>query len=181
MKCIVALLFLLSIDSAFSSGRTDRRFGVYAAFGEPTASLIGGNVGFNAFNFLRLHAGYGVTTLDANTLSSYGVAIPAGYAAFGNSVSVSVRNIGVGAQLLVPGWTLTPVAGLKYISSSAVLNAFGISLPLINATTFVAEFGLDWQTSVGFYVAGGWQIPVSSSLSLLVGVGSPYVCAGWYF
>lgn len=178
--CVV-LFFLFSTSVSLASGRTDRRLGVYAAFGDPTGSLIGGNVAFNVFNFLKVNAGYGVTTFDAATLSSYGVSIPSSLSVFGSSVSISARNVGFGAQLLFPGWLFSPSVGVKYISTTVVGSVIGISLPLLSATTFVAQFGLDWQSSFGLQLAGGWQIPFSSTLPILVGVGSPYVSVGWFF
>ncbi len=160
--------FAVKVDSSNSSeitvasNRMRRKAGVYlGVLGDPFPTLIGVNLAYNAFDFARFTAGLGQIS-----------------ASLGNA-SASATTLGGGARFFVPGWSLSPVAGLSF-AYVAVSQSGGTAITVANFTTSQAliygNIGVDWQAASGFNVGLGYNLSFMSGLG-----GLPYINLGWYF
>ncbi len=143
------------------SNRMKNRAGAYLGLiGDPFPTLAGVNVGYNFFDFFRATAGLGQMS---TTIGSF---------------SASATTIGAGGRFFVPGWNLSPVAGLSAAFVS-ISQSGGTSLSVngFNQSGFhiYGTIGVDWQTASGFNLGVGYN------LSFAPGVGGlPYLNLGWY-
>lgn len=146
------------------SDRMSKRAGAYLGIlGDPFPTLLGVNVGYNAFDFLRLHAGIGRVSASAGIGDS--------------SLSASATTLGVGARALVPGWSLSPTVGLAaamvvYSSSGASIKVNGFEA---SGAHVYASLGVDWQTPGGFNLGLGYNLSIRSGIG-----GLPYLNFGWF-
>ncbi len=151
-----------STETAAQSNRMMRKAGVYLGIlGDPFPTLVGVNLGYNAFDFMRITGGLGrvSATLGAS--------------------EASATTLGAGTRFFVPGWNLSPVAGLSFAYVS-VSQTGGAAVSVSNfgssAAHIYATLGFDWQAASGFNVGAGYN------LSFKGGVGGlPYLNLGWYF
>lgn len=168
MTCAATVLAATETTSTndAESNRVRRRFGVYAGFfGDPFPTIIGLNAAYNALDFLRLTAGFG----QVSSSLSLG----------GQDASATATTFGAGARFLVPGWSLSPMAGLSFAYVD-VTQSGGMTMTVNNFATSGAHvygsLGLDWQASSGFNVGAGYNLSFKSGVG-----GQPYLNLGWYF
>ncbi len=137
-----------------------KRAGAFlGVLGDPFPTLVGVNLAYNVFDFLRATAGLGQVS-----------------ASVGNS-SASATTVGAGARFLVPGWSLSPVAGLSlayvgYSSTGGALSVGGFDSGGLHA---YASLGIDWQTASGFNVGAGYNLSTKAGVG-----GMPYLNLGWF-
>jgi hypothetical protein len=142
------------------SHRMQKRAGAYLGIlGDPFPTLIGVNLGYNVFDFLRATAGIG--QVSASTGAS----------------TASATTLGAGARFLVPGWSLSPSAGLSVAYLAYASDGLGISLGNYGAGGLhaYASFGVDWQTEGGFNLGLGYNVSFRSGFG-----GMPYINLGWF-
>ncbi len=145
-----------------SSNRMQRRAGVYLGLiGDPFPTIVGVNLAYNAFDFARVTAGIGKIS-----------------ASIGSS-EASATTLGTTAKFFVPGWNLSPVAGVGF-SYVSVSQAGGAKITVSNFTESAAHVygtvGVDWQAASGFNVGAGYNLSFKSGVG-----GLPYLNLGWYF
>lgn len=164
-KIWVVLSLLMSISTAVAAekstmsveemktSRSVNRIGAYFGVLDPLPTLVSLNVGYNATDFLRVVAG-------------------AGKVSFGTA---SVFTLGGGPRVMVPGWSLSPVAGISaaYVSVSGDAGDNGFSASTVH---IYGTLGLDWQTSGGFNMGVGYNVAFRSGVG-----GLPYLHLGHYF
>lgn len=161
---VFILLFCAQSSFAFSE-RMDKKFGFHVGvIGEPFPSIIGVNLNYNIFDFLRVSAGYG----SISTTQS--------------GAELSATTIGAGLKTFIPGWSFSPMVGLSWanVSMTVTGNASGLDVGGFTAgrdgSHIYATFGIDWQTGLGLNLGAGY------AYSFLDGVGGlPFVYIGWYF
>lgn len=142
------------VSETVYSNRRERRVGFVIGVNDPVPAVAGLSVGYNLFDFLRVTAGVGRFNSDYN---------------FGGYVMATKSlTYGGGVRLLMPGWSLSPVAGASW----ATIKTDGF--PDDHHTYLVA--GLEWQASFGLNVGGGYEQSLDSRIG-----GLPYLNAGWYF
>lgn len=171
MKKHLAALLIFTSLSCFASGsvsnRVARPFGVrLGLLGDPYPTLIGINVDYSLFDFARVTAGFGYTTVSGTSGSG--------------TWSLKATTLGAGVRFLVPGWNLTPIAGISYanvgITASGSSGGQTINGLTASNSLFYLSGGIDWTASSGFHVGAGYN------MSLLAGVtGLPYVSLGFFF
>jgi hypothetical protein len=150
----------LSTVSVVQSSRMHKRVGAYlGVLGDPFPTLVGVNLAYNVFDFLRATAGLGQVS-----------------ASVGNA-SASATTVGAGARFLVPGWSLSPVAGLSvayvgYSSSGGGVSVGGFNSGGLHA---YASLGVDWQTVSGFNLGAGVNVSTKAGVGVL-----PYLNLGWF-
>ena len=148
------------------SNRETKKFGLYVGvFNDPAPSLFSINAGYNLTDYMRLSAGIG----RLSSSLSFGGQTP---------IEASVTTVGAGAKFMVPGWSLTPTAGIGYShvfysGTPGMLEVGGFSG---NGGHVYVSGGLDWQAESGFNVGLG----VNQSLRADVG-SSAYINLGWFF
>jgi hypothetical protein len=144
---------------AQESTRMKNRVGFNIGWSDPFPGLIGGTVAYHLTDFLRGSIGYSSTSTEI----------------FG--VSSSISTIAVGAKGFVPGWDLSPTVGLHYAgvihSGDGTVSVDGFSE---DGGHMYASVGIDYQTSAGFNVNGGYQFSFKSGID-----SSAYVNLGWFF
>ena len=146
-----------------NDNRTHTKFGTYLSIlGDPAPTLVGINAAYNLTDFLRLHAGYGqVSVTDSVSLNGSQF----------TSSTASMTTLGGGALAMVPGWNLTPVAGLSY--SHVFLSGSGIFS--VSPDNVYATVGVDWQAHSGFNLGAGFNMALAGQSS------GGYVNLGWFF
>lgn len=170
MKKVIFVLLLASIAKAettqslstsMDSNRAGKKIGITTGFGNPFPSILGMNVNYNVTDWARATAGYGEISVSS-----------------GDS-KASVTTLGAGADAFVPGWSLSPTAGLR-ISKVDVSNSGGAELEVQgvekSTTLLYAQAGLDWQSQGGFNIGLGQVVGISGGKA----AGS-YLNLGWYF
>ncbi len=149
---------------AFDDGsRSMHRFGVYVSvLGDPFPSLWGINVGYNLESWMRLHAGYGSTSVGSGTST------------------LTVSSLGGGVHFFVPGWSLSPVVGVSITNLTASVSGSvsGLSVNGISSSGLFTygSAGLEWQTYSGLTIGVGYNFGLSGGLG-----GAPSASFGWYF
>jgi len=107
-----------SVHSADLSARSERKLGVSLGLGDPSPAVLGINVHYNVADFLRASLGYGNMTMTTGlSLSGSGLA----------TSESSMTTIGGGLRAMMPGWSLTPTAGLHFAMvnvSGGAINGF---------------------------------------------------------
>lgn len=148
-----------SSESDAPSARMEHRLGAYLGVDDPSPGLLGINLAYNAFDWLRFTAGYA-------SLST----------SIGDDES-SATTIGAGVRALVPGWSLSPSVGLAYAhigySGDGGLTVGGFNE---SGSQVYGSVGLDYQAHSGFNGA------IGLNQSFRSGIGtSAYVNLGWFF
>jgi hypothetical protein len=151
------------------SNRSANKLGIYLGVGEPAPTLAGVNVAYNVLDYLRLSAGYGKLTVTS------------GLAYNGNTGELStqessITTMGVGARAFVPGWSLTPSAGVHFAHVSYTGNGLAAHGFEESGSHVYSTLGLDWQAKSGFNASLG----VAHSFKSDVG-NSAYLTIGWFF
>lgn len=148
---------------AVEGNRASHRFGVFLGVDNPYPTLVGGNVGFHLFDWLRASGGYG--KIEATL--------------FGNTISAS--TLGGLVNVFVPGWGFSPTAGLGYSKVDATIT--GTASANLDVAGFrgsgshvFMSVGLDWVAQNGFYVATGVHVSTKADVDAL-----PYFNIGWFF
>ncbi len=145
-----------------ASNRMLRKAGVYLGLiGDPFPTLVGVNLAYNAFDFARFSAGLGRVSATLGTSEA------------------SATTVGAGAKFFVPGWSLSPVAGMSFAYVSVSQSGAGtVSVKNFgsSAAHVYATLGLDWQAASGFNVGAGYNLSFASGVG-----GLPYLNLGWYF
>lgn len=141
--------------------RADRRLGFYlGVFGDPFPIPAGLNFAYNVINFARVNVGYGYISLS--------------------SVGLKASTLGGGAKFFVPGWELSPVAGINFArvnikADGWIFERFKEKLQTSKSHAYL-NFGADWQAKSGLNLSLGY------SMSLLnPWIGFPYLNFGWFF
>ena len=128
------------------------------------------NLGVNIRDFLRLSGGYG--TFTSSTLFA-NAGIPLG------EESLRFTSYGGGARLLVPGWSLSPSAGLSYVHVKVASSTSGIVASEFGGGAgghAHAAVGLDLTLRFGLHAAAGWNHSLKPGIG-----GMPYLNLGWFF
>jgi hypothetical protein len=170
MKTVLCILLLTSslanavgTSSAEKpqSNRLANKTGITTGIGNPFPSIFGVNVSYNVLDYLRASIGFGEISVS------------------GIDSSASVKTTGIGADVMVPGWNLSPTAGL-HISKVDVSASGGGSLSIQGieeSTTLVyAQGGLDWQAQGGFNLGLGQTVGLSGG-----DASGSYFNIGWFF
>ena len=144
-----------------TSNRMLRKAGVYlGVLGDPFPTLLGVNLGYNLTDFMRATAGLGRVSATIGTAEA------------------SATTLGAGTRFFVPGWSLSPSAGVSFAYVS-VSQSGGAAVTVGNFTKsqahIYANIGVDWQAASGFNVGAGYN------LSFMGVGGMPYLNLGWYF
>lgn len=160
---LAVALFLTSSSLVMASGgdsaRMQKRLGASIALGEPNPTLIGFNVHYNAFDFMRISAGYGGLSSSVGGLEA------------------SVSTFGASVKGMMPGWNLTPTLGLGYghVSFSGV-SGIEVSGFSASAGHLYASVGADYQSEGGFNASLGYGFSFKSGVD-----ASLYLGLGWFF
>lgn len=155
--CLLVCSQLLLASPTESSMRMQKRFGVDTSLvGDPFPTLLGINANYNAWDFLRLKAGAGLTS---------------------NMDDVAGNTFAVGARFLVPSWDFTPFTGisLAFIQLDGHFREAAFGFPSGDTLYLYVPVGLEWQTKFGLHVAS------SVSMALSPWVALPTLSLGWYF
>lgn len=156
-----------SLTSA-PSNRSAKKLGVYLGYGEPAPTVLGINVAYNLADFVRLRAGYG-------KLSS-GTSVSVGGQTF-DLGEASTTTLGAGARFSVPGWNLTPTAGIHFANVSYTGNGLTTVGGFNESGSHVySTLGVDWQAQSGFNAGLGYQFSFKSGAD-----NGLYLNAGWFF
>jgi len=151
-----------SSETTVDSNRMLRKAGVYLGLiGDPFPTLVGVNLAYNLTDFMRASAGLGRVSATLGTAEA------------------SATTVGASAKFFMPGWNLSPVAGLgfAYVSVSQTgAAAVSVSNFGSSAAHVYASLGVDWQAASGFNVGAGYNLSFKSGVG-----GLPYVNLGWYF
>jgi hypothetical protein len=164
---IVLCLLIASVSKAEvaqtleMSNRTRNKTGVTSGFGNPFPSILGLNLGYHLNDFLKGTVGYGELSVSSGESKA------------------SVRTLGAGADVFVPGWSLTPTAGL-HISKVDVSNSGGAELSVQgieeSTTMTYAQAGFDWQAQGGFNLGIGAVAGLTGAKA-----SGSYMNLGWFF
>ena len=166
-----AVAFAAENESTASAGLSNRMNNKLGAFvgivGDPYPSILGVNVGYNVTDFMRASLGYG------------SIEVTTGMSVNGSSVattSTKVTSVGAGLTGFMPGWNLSPTAGL-HITNVSTEGDGEIEVQGFqgNGTLLYGSLGLDWQAGSGFNLAAGYNVPFGK------GAGGLYASAGWFF
>jgi hypothetical protein len=146
-------------QSTFSadSSRTEKKIGAYlSVLGDPSPTLVGVNAAYNVTDYLRANVGFGRVSASIGDLDA------------------SLTTIGIGAKAMVPGWSLTPTAGLglSYAMFSGNTSVGGLTGNELNP---YLSFGFDWQAQSGFNAG------VVMNVSLNGASSNPCLNLGWFF
>ncbi len=149
-----------TVDASLSN-RMKHRSGAYVGLlGDPFPTVIGVNLAYNVADFMRATAGFGKVSASIGTSTT------------------SATTIGAGARFMVPGWDISPTAGLSF-AYVAVSSDGGGSVSVQNFTDSGAHLygtlGVDWQTEGGFNLGLGYNFSFKSGVG-----GMPYVNLGYY-
>jgi len=146
-----------------SENRISKRFGAYLGIlGDPHPTVVGVNVAYNVFNYLRASIGFGkisATTIDLS--GSNGL------------TETSMTTLGASAKFLVPGWNLSPSASLGYshISFNGLLADSDYK-----TNNFYLGIGGDWQAQSGFNMGAGLNVSLNGGAPT-----APYLNIGMFF
>jgi hypothetical protein len=148
-----------TMSMAGTSNRLSKKVGITTGFGSPFPSLLGLNLNYHVTDYMKATAGYGEISVSSS------------------DETAKVSTIGAGADFFIPGWSLSPTAGV-HVSKVDVSKTAGADLSIQgideSATIAYAQAGLDWQSSGGFNIGLG-AVAGSGKAS-----GS-YMNLGWYF
>lgn len=177
MKQILFLSFLLSlfitdakaVDGTLeSSFRVERPYGFTIGIANPLPSIGGLNAAYTVNDWSRLELGYGeVEVTTGITFDNNGIGLQRRKAS----------TIAAGADFMMPGWNLTPVAGVHIAKvdmsgpGSVEIQGFKES-----GTHLYSTIGVDWQNKAGFKMGGGYQAVLSGPA-----VAGFYLNSGWFF
>lgn len=169
MKTMIAMILLMTSFANASvnqvragmSNRQANKIGITTGFGNPFPSILGMNLNYHVTDYLKASAGYGeisVSSMDEKA---------------------KVSTIGGGVDFMVPGWSLSPTAGL-HVSKVDVSNSSNIDISVQgiekSTTLTYAQAGVDWQAE------GGFNIGVGGIAGLSGGSASgSYLSLGWFF
>lgn len=149
------------IDTSASARMKNRAGGYVGILGDPFPTIIGLNVGYNVFDFMRATAGLGQVSASVGTAEA------------------TATTVGAGARFFVPGWNLTPTAGLS-MAYVMVSKEGGMSVSVKNfdesGAHIYATLGIDYQASSGFNIGAGYNLSFKSGIG-----GLPYLNLGWFF
>lgn len=147
------------------SARSERKLGASLGLGDPSPAVLGINVHYNVTDYLRASLGYGNMTMTTGlSLSSSGL----------STTESSMTTIGGGLRAMMPGWVVTPTAGLHFAMvnvSGGTINGFSGS-----GSHVYGALGVDYQAKSGFNASLGL------SQSFRAGAGNGfYLNLGWFF
>lgn len=169
MKKILLFLFLsvnvhAEVNQSIAtdeSNRQSNKMGVTTGFGNPFPSILGMSLNYNLTDLLRVSGGYGEVSVSA-----------------GDS-NAKVTTLGGGVDVLVPGWSFSPMAGV-HVSKVDVSGSNGAELSIQgikkSTTLTYAQLGLDWQSQGGFNFGAGAVAGLSGGSA-----SGSYVNLGWFF
>jgi hypothetical protein len=150
-------------EATVDSNRMKNRLGAYLGLlGDPFPTIIGVNVAYNIFDFMRATGGFGQVSASA----SFG----------GAEVSAKATTFGLGTRFFVPGWSLSPVGGLSFAAVSVSGSGVSVNNFSDSGSHVYATLGADWQAASGFNVGVGYNISFKSGIG-----GMPYINLGWFF
>jgi hypothetical protein len=146
----------------------EKKLGAGFSIGEPAPTILGVNAGYNVTDFLRAQLGYGSFEVTTGvSMNESGM----------QTTSTKATTIGGGVKGFMPGWSLSPTAGLHYshtsISGDGDLEINGLKA---SGGMVYGSLGVDWQAKNGFNAALGYNLPFSGAAS-----GSFFASAGWFF
>jgi hypothetical protein len=145
-----------SVEQVQTSDRMKNRLGTYLGVAEPAPGLLGANVAYNVTDFLKASLGFGRISITSGTAEA------------------SATTVGAGVRALVPGWNVTPTAGLHYghvfYSGTGMLAAGGFDQ---SGGHVYGSVGVDWQTPGGFNLNGGLRQSFRSGVGggIYLGIG----------
>lgn len=153
--------------TSIDSNRSGKKIGLYTGvLNEPSPSLLSLNAAYNVTDYMRATVGIG--KISVSGLSFDGSPAP----------EASATTIGAGAKFMIPGWSLTPTAGvhaatLIYSGTEGMLSIGGFEK---SGSHVYVSAGIDYQG------ANGFNFGVGINQSLRSGIGSStYLNLGWFF
>ncbi len=154
-----------STTSVELSHRSDKKMGAYLGLlGDPHPTVLGINVAYNALDFMRASIGFGQVSVSSLSVDGNGN--------FGTE-ETSMTTVGVGTRFFVPGWSLTPTAGLGY--SHVFLSSNTVSSSDYKANNIYLNAGFDWQAASGFNFGAGMNVSVNDGAP-----SAPYINLGYF-
>jgi hypothetical protein len=151
------------------SNRMGHRLGLYLGVGEPAPALLGMNAAYNVTDFFRASAGFGkVSAVSGISIDGSGSMA---------TTESSATTVGFGGKLFVPGWNISPTAGLGFahLSYSGTPGFFSVGGFKESGNHVYASLGADYQAKSGFNAGLGLTQSFRSD------VGTHFtVTAGWY-
>ncbi len=136
------------------SARMSRRLGFGVGVADPYPGILGLNAAFNVIDMVRVDVGYAEVSV----------------------LGASATTLGIGGKAFVPGWNLSPIAGLhfahvSYSGDGLTVNGFNES-----GGHVYGSIGIDYQSSIGFNGGIGYHFSFRSEIP-----ASAYVQLGWFF
>lgn len=153
-------------DASKFSNRDEKKFGAYLGIlGDPHPTVLGINVAYNVNDYLRASAGFGqITVTSGISIDDSGM----------STQETTMTTVGTGAKFFVPGWSLSPTAGLAY--SHVFMSGDNTDIIDYKSNNFSTSLGFDWQTRGGFNMGGGMNLSLNDAAPT-----APYINLGWFF
>lgn len=155
-KISAAILFIFyasNLLAAEESNRLHSRLGFEVSLlGDPFPALLGANISYNLYDFLRAKAGGGLSSdFDGNNW----------------------QTLGCGLRFFVPGWNLSPFGGVsiahRWHQDTYTPNKSD------EITYGYLSIGLEWLAQNGINVGAAISVPIARIVAL------PNFYLGWYF
>lgn len=172
----VAFLLPLSLFAQDGGGseRTERKFGMAFSFNDPAPALYGLNFYYNFTDYMQMQLGMGFNTegvgesvtgeISTSMVTAIFFVITLGQIEWekirdfvkdeDEAVIKTVFAWGGGFNFFVPGWNLSPMAGIGYGGWEANNSPFG--LPNRDRHVYY-KLGVDWQTPIAIRLSAGWM------------------------
>jgi hypothetical protein len=147
------------------SNRSEKKIGAYLGIlGDPHPSIVGFNVAYNALDFMRVSVGYGQITESSLSFTNQGL----------TTTESKMTTIGTAVKAFVPGWNLTPTAGLGY-SHVSVSNNLSFAKDY-KSNNLYFNIGGDWQAASGLNAGIGLNVSINGAAPT-----APYLNLGYFF
>lgn len=149
------------------SPRAKNKLGGYLSISEPSPTLVGLNVGYNVTDYLRASAGYGRLAVTSSlSIGSDGEI---------TGTEASATTLGFGVRGFVPGWALSPTAGLHFAHVAYGGEGLEVGGFKESGSHLYLTAGFDWQMDSGLNFGGGYRYSFKSGIG-----GGLYLSAGWF-
>ena len=166
-------LILVMAQSSLGSSRIERRAGVTFGVNDPSPAMYGFNIHYNFTDYMQLQfgAGFGTDGVSESVVEEISTSLVT--AMFyvmtltliewdkirdfvkdeDETLVKTIFTWGGGLNFFVPGWNISPMAGVAYAGWEAKNSPFGLS----NRDRHVFyKLGVDWQTAIGIRLSAGW-------------------------
>jgi hypothetical protein len=146
------------------SNRQLKKIGAYLGIGgDPAPTVVGLNAAYNITDYLRLHAGYGEVEVTSKiSFTNTGI----------TASTKKMTTLGAGALATVPGWSISPVAGLAY---SHVFTSGDGEFDVANNNVY-GTVGVDYTNDAGMNIGVGYNLFLTEKAQ-----SGAYVNLGYFF